>query len=83
MAATVEQALPAQGERTLYTKLFSEFGGCYTKSDRSAMPPDRFYHLENLIPIGPANLHSVPNISSSLVNYSTDIIYWSLYRMRL
>ncbi len=75
----VDQQLPAQGERPLQTKLFKEFKGVYTKSDRSAMPDDHFYNLENLMPIGAANVHSVPGISASLVNYVSDVIYWSVY----
>src|SRR4029077_9903713 len=75
----VEQDIPANGQRQLYTKLFQQFGGVYTKSDRSAMPQDRFYNLENLIPIGPANIHTVQNISASLVNYAGDTVYWSQY----
>lgn len=74
----VDQALPAKGERELLTHSFRDFKGVYTKSDRSAMVGDHslyFYQLENLQPIGAANIHSVPNISASLHNFVADNIY--------
>lgn len=51
----------------------------YTRAQRSAIPEDRFYNLENVIPIGDANLHTVPDISASLHDYAGDLIYWSQY----
>lgn len=77
--ASVDQQLPAKGERTLASKVFKEFKGVYTKSDRSAIPEDHFYNLENLMPIGSSNIHSVNGASASLLNYAADIIYWSQY----
>jgi hypothetical protein len=74
-----EQVLPAQGERALATKAFRNFEGCYTKSDRSAMPEGKFYHLENLQPIGAANLHTVPVASGPLWNFGTDIQYYAQF----
>lgn len=78
MGTQVEQQLPAKGERPLYTHAFRDFKGVYTKSDRSAMVgehADYFYHLENLQPIGAANVHSVPDMSSVLHDFSSDTIY--------
>jgi len=74
-----EQNPQTKGERNLYSKVFREWKGVYTKSDRTAMPEDTFYDLTNLQPIGPANMHTVPNISASLHNFATDIVYLSQY----
>ena len=68
-----------KGERNVQTKYFREWKGVYTKNSRVAIPPDAFYDLTNLIPIGAANLHSVADLSASLVDYSTDSIYWIEY----
>ena len=71
------QQKTAKDERRLATKDFREFKGVFTQSDRSAMPPDHFYNLENLQPIGPSNLHMVPNISAALHDYAADEIYYA------
>ena len=74
----VDQQVAAKGERELFTKAFRDFKGVYTKSDRSAMVgehSDYFYHLENLQPIGAANVHSVPDKSASLHDFAGDSIY--------
>jgi hypothetical protein len=63
---SVDKQLPAKGEDPLYWHAFREFKGVYTRSDRTAMPEDNFYDLENLMPVGSANMHIVPNISASL-----------------
>jgi hypothetical protein len=68
-----------KGEVAQSSKIFSKWKGVYTKSTRTAMPEDAFYDLVNLMPIGPANLHSTPDISSALVDYSADSIYWIEY----
>ena len=69
----------AKGERAVETKYFRTWKGVYTKAKRSAIPEDRFYDLTNLIPIGDANLHTINDISSSLVDYTTDTVYWAQY----
>jgi hypothetical protein len=61
----------------LRTMLFNQFQGVYTTSSRTAIPDGYFYDLENIIPIGQENAHVVNNISSSLINYGADEIYWS------
>lgn len=61
----------------LRNKFFDNFLGCYTQASRTALPDGYFYNLENIIPIGSQNAHVVPNISSALVNYAADTIYWS------
>jgi hypothetical protein len=73
------QQKTAKDERRLATKAFREMKGVFTQSDRSAMPPDFFYNLENFQPIGPSNLHMVPNISASLHDYATDQIYYAQF----
>lgn len=69
----------AKGERAVETKYFRTWKGVYTKAKRAAIPEDRFYDLTNLIPIGDANLHTINDISSSLVDYTTDTVYWIQY----
>jgi hypothetical protein len=74
----VDQAIPAKGEREAFTHSFRDFKGVYTKSDRSAMVGEHanfFYHLENMIPIGAANVHAVPNLSAVLHDFVADSIY--------
>jgi hypothetical protein len=61
------------------TKIFREFGGCYTRAPRFACPPERLYYCENAIPISDGNIAIVPNISSSLIDYAGDLIYWAQY----
>ena len=68
-----------RGENQVRTKYFREWRGVYTKNTRTAIPQDTFYDLTNLIPIGAANLHTVPDISSSLIDYGADSIYWAEY----
>ncbi len=63
--------------RVLLSKYLRDFKGVYTRAARTAIPDDYLYNLENIIPIGPQNAHVVNNISGSLVNYGTDVIYWS------
>ena len=69
-----------KGERVEEVKIFSSWKGVNTRANRTTIPHDTFYNLENLQPIGSANAHSVPNI---LVmpngNYGSDIIYYSRY----
>lgn len=66
-------------EVPLETKHFRVWKGVFTQANRNAIPADTFYHLENMQPIGNANVHSVPNISASLVNYGANAIYWAQY----
>lgn len=79
MDGSVDKQLPAKGEDPLYWHAFREFKGVYTRSDRTAMPEDNFYDLENLMPIGPANMHVVPDISAVLYNFAGDTIYFYQY----
>jgi hypothetical protein len=69
----------AKEEEPRRTHIFNEFGGCYTRSSRFTIPPDRLYNCENAMPIGPGNIAIVPNISAMLVDYGADLIYWSQY----
>ena len=61
----------------LRTQSFTQFKGIYTRASRTAIPDDYFYNLENMIPIGAENLHTVPGPSATLIDYTTDTIYWS------
>ena len=72
-----EQSLPAQGEAALASYAFLDFKGVNTRSDRTAMPKDHFYNLENLQPIGAANIHTVLNISAVLHDFAADSIYYA------
>lgn len=75
------QALPAPGEAPLGTQIMRAFKGVNTQAERSAIPQDTFYDLQNVIPIGPANLHVVPNTSAALHDFSTDTIYAAQFGM--
>ena len=68
-----------KGERSVETKYFRSWKGVFTKAVRAAIPEDAFYDLTNLMPIGDANLHTVPDISAALVDYTTDTAYWAQY----
>lgn len=59
----------------LLTMALREINGVYTSASRIAIPDDKAYNIENMIPIGAQNLHVVPNISSALFDYSSDPIY--------
>ena len=66
-----------QDPAKLLTHIFREFTGVKTSASRIAIPDDKVYNCENIIPIGPQNAHVVKNISGGLVNYLSDLIYWS------
>lgn len=69
--------LKARGEQSKAFKVFRDFAGVNTQSQRTNIDPSEFAWLENLQPIGPANLRTVPGISSELVNYSADTVYYA------
>jgi hypothetical protein len=68
--------LPAQGEAQLYTQTMRQFKGVNTKAQRSAIPPDTFYDLQNVMPIGDANAHSVPGLSAALYAFGATNTIW-------
>ena len=68
-------------EAPLLTQVMRSFRGVNTRAQRSAIPDDTFYDLQNLIPIGDANLHCVNGLSASLHDFSTDTIYAMQYGM--
>jgi hypothetical protein len=76
---TKQKEIADKGEQEIRTKIFREFKGVNTKAARVSIPPDTFYDLVNLMPIGHSNLHTVPGLSASLVNYGADTIYWAEY----
>jgi len=67
-----------KGEREVRTKYFQEFKGVYTKASRNAIPQDHFYDLQNLMPIGAANLHTVPG-PLLIQTVTGDTIYFSVF----
>lgn len=69
--------LKARGEEQKLVKIFREFGGVNTQSQRTAIGDIEFAWLENLQPIGPANLKTVPAISAQLIDYSASPVYWA------
>jgi hypothetical protein len=75
--AEINQNLQKEGK--LYNKEFRNFKGVFTQASRNAIPDGTFYHLENLQPIGDANLHSIEDISAALHDYAADAIYWAQY----
>lgn len=70
-----QQTITDPKEAPLATKVFRSFGGCYTKAQRSALPENRFYDLQNVMPIGDANLHTVFGLSASLHDFGAHTIY--------
>jgi hypothetical protein len=68
-----------QKEGKQYNKEFRNFMGVFTQSARNAVPDGNFYQLENIQPVGPANLQSIYDISANLHDYAADTIYWSQY----
>jgi len=72
----VAQKNEVQGEEPRRTKIFREWKGVNTQASRLSIPQDAFYNLENIIPIGAGNCHTVPNISAALFDYTADQPYW-------
>jgi hypothetical protein len=48
-------------------KTVKQFTGMNTQNERSAIPEGAFHWLENIQPIGPGNLHSIPGRSGAMV----------------
>lgn len=78
-ALTLSQQVALKEEEPRRTKIFTKFKGVVNNSARNALPEDAWFYLENLHPIGDANLQVVQNISASLFDYTTHAIYWSQY----
>lgn len=74
MATTKASQQPQEVERR--NKTFRQWKGVNTQSARVSIPEDHWYELINVMPIGDANLHTVPNISGMLIDYLGDPIYW-------
>lgn len=68
--------LKARGEEQKLYKVFRDFEGVNTQSQRTAISESEFSFCENLQPIGHGNLKTVPEKSAALVDYSTNSIYW-------
>ena len=78
MPAPQKEAV-AKGEKEQRSKYFREWKGVYTKSKRNSIPQDNWYDLVNVIPLGAGNLHTIDGLSASLVDYTTNSIYWIEY----
>lgn len=77
--ATPAKKEAEKSERELESKVFRKWGGVYTRSARTGMPPDKWFDLQNLQPIGDANVHTINNISAALIAYGADPIYGGGY----
>jgi hypothetical protein len=75
----VSTQVTTKTEEPRRTKIFRKFKGVVNNSARNALPDDVWSYLENMQPIGDANLQTVNNISAALFNYTTHPIYWSQY----
>jgi hypothetical protein len=78
-----DQVTPAEGEAELFTQVMREFRGVVTKSQRSALPEGAFYDLQNVMPLGNANLETVPGLSAALVAFGVHQIYAAQFGMVL
>jgi hypothetical protein len=68
--AQARQAPPPEamgGGAPRTNKTVKQFGGMNTQNQRNAVPEGQFAWLENIQPIGPGNLHSIPGRGLSLV----------------
>jgi hypothetical protein len=68
-----------ENEEQRRTKIFRKFKGVVNNSARNALPDEAWFYLENMQPIGDANVQSVPNISVALASYGANNIYWAQY----
>lgn len=74
MPAPVKETIE-KSEKETRTKYFQNFKGINTRASRNAIPEDTFYDLQNLMPIGAANLSTVPG--PLLLNSITDTVYYA------
>jgi hypothetical protein len=65
-------------EQPRQTHIFRKFKGVVNNSARNALPEDAWFYLENMQPIGDANVVSVPGFGPTLATYA-NIVYWSQY----
>jgi hypothetical protein len=61
------------------TKHFRKWKGVFTQASRNAIPEENYYDLLNLIPIGAANVHTVPGPFISQSTFDTAAAYWGTY----
>ena len=82
MPSSKNAKVAEKGEEPQTSKIFKDFKGINTKADRTAIPNDCFYRLDNLIPIGHANIHTVEAPGSVGVGPAAKIVgtpYWEQY----
>lgn len=72
---TAKKAVALDKPKPQEQKVFREFGGMDTQAYRTSIPDDRFYWLENVMPIGFGNLKAVPAVSAALQSISPDTCY--------
>jgi hypothetical protein len=76
MASQVKDQLEEQRR----TKSFIQWKGCNTAASRNAIPDDTWYQLENMQPIGDANIHTINNLLGSYTDTSIGVLfYWEQY----
>jgi hypothetical protein len=57
---------PGGGGAPRQNKTVKQFSGMNTQNERNAIPEGSFHWLENIQPIGPGNLHSIPGRGQSV-----------------
>jgi hypothetical protein len=67
MAQAPDQPPSGGGGAPRQNKTVKQFSGMNTQNERSAIPEGAFHWLENIQPIGPGNLHSIPGRSGAMV----------------
>ncbi len=67
---------PGHAEAPKRNIAFKDFAGVNTQADRTAIGENEFSWLENLIPVGHANLRALPGPSGILATTSAAIISW-------
>jgi len=64
---------PKSGGAPRQNKTIKQFAGMNTQNERNAIPEGQFHWLENVQPIGPGNLHSIPGRSTSVFRVPPDV----------
>ena len=67
---------PGHGESAKRNLALKDFAGVNTQADRTAIGDNEFSWLENLIPIGHANLKALPAASNVLATTAATIVSW-------
>jgi hypothetical protein len=73
------QQVSDKGEEPRRSKTFVQFKGVNTRSSRISIPGDTWFYLENMQPIGDANVHSILGLSAALYDFTSNTIYVAQY----